>query len=196
MYNSIERGEYPSWTMMLQVMDPKEAETYKWNIFDITKIWPHKDYPLMPVGKLTLNKNPENHFHDLDPWHRTIRKTYGACPETAQCEWTATMALTQTTSPCSYPATFSSEVTDEDWEQPRNLWKLFKENGDDDKFIHNLSGHVNKALPEVQKDTIRMWAKVDEDISKRLEKDLNEKKSKVDHQKAPPSQTALARRRK
>lgn len=66
MYNSIERGDYPSWTMMLQVMDPKEAETYKWNIFDITKIWPHKDYPLIPVGKLTLNKNPDNHFQDIE----------------------------------------------------------------------------------------------------------------------------------
>ncbi|KAG7406197.1 Peroxisomal catalase [Fusarium oxysporum f. sp. rapae] len=66
MYNSIERGGHPAWTMYLQVMDPKEAETYKWNIFDITKIWPHKDYPLIPVGKLVLNKNPENHFHDIE----------------------------------------------------------------------------------------------------------------------------------
>jgi catalase len=66
MYNAIERGEYPSWTMMLQVMEPKEAETYKWNIFDITKIWPHKDYPLIPVGRLTLNRNPDNHFQDIE----------------------------------------------------------------------------------------------------------------------------------
>lgn len=66
MYNSIERGEHPSWTMKLQVMDPKDAETYKWNIFDITKVWPHKDYPLIPVGRLTLNKNPDNHFQDIE----------------------------------------------------------------------------------------------------------------------------------
>ncbi|KAG9495378.1 hypothetical protein J7337_013622 [Fusarium musae] len=55
-------GEEPDY----HVMDPKEAETYKWNIFDITKIWPHKDYPLIPVGKLVLNKNPDNHFHDIE----------------------------------------------------------------------------------------------------------------------------------
>lgn len=66
MYNAIERGDYPTWTMMLQVMDPKDAENYRWNIFDITKIWPHKDYPLIPVGKLTLNRNPENHFQDIE----------------------------------------------------------------------------------------------------------------------------------
>jgi catalase len=49
---------------------------------------------------------------------------------------------------------FSSEVTEEDWEQPRMLWKIFKENGDDEKFIENVAAHLNKALPEVQKDTI------------------------------------------
>lgn len=66
LYDSIERGDYPTWTMMLQVMDPKDAETYKWNIFDITKVWPHKDYPLIPVGKLKLNRNPENYFEDIE----------------------------------------------------------------------------------------------------------------------------------
>lgn len=55
MFNSIERGEYPAWTMMLQVMDPKKAENYRWKICDITKVWPHKDYALIPVGRLTLN---------------------------------------------------------------------------------------------------------------------------------------------
>ncbi|KFA46589.1 hypothetical protein S40293_09325 [Stachybotrys chartarum IBT 40293] len=231
MYNSIERGEYPSWTMMLQVIDPKEAETYKWNVFDITKLWPHKGYPLMPVGKLTLNKNPENHFHDIEQAAFSPSTLIpGIAPSTkpmlharmfsysdaARCrvgpnyqQLPCNKAL-NTYSPHQRDGPmrtdgnyvsdpdygFSSEVTDEDWEQPRNLWKLFKEKGDDDKFIHSLPGHVNKALPEVQKDTIRMWAKVDEDISKRLEKALNKKKSKVDHQKAPPSQTALARHKK
>ncbi|EHK97476.1 putative Catalase [Glarea lozoyensis 74030] len=66
MYNAIERGDYPTWTMYLQVMDPKDAESYRWNIFDITRIWPHKDYPLRPVGRLTLNRNPENHFQDIE----------------------------------------------------------------------------------------------------------------------------------
>jgi len=57
LYNAIEKGDYPIWTLYLQIMEPKDAETYRWNIFDMTKIWPHKDYPLQPVGKLTLNKN-------------------------------------------------------------------------------------------------------------------------------------------
>ncbi|MCJ1392271.1 hypothetical protein MMC18_005138 [Xylographa bjoerkii] len=66
LYNAIEKGDYPTWTLYIQVMDPKEAETYRWNIFDMTKIWPHHDYPLIPVGKLTLNKNPDNYFQDIE----------------------------------------------------------------------------------------------------------------------------------
>jgi len=49
---------------------------------------------------------------------------------------------------------YSSDVEEEDFEQPRILWKLFKETGEDKDFLHNLSGHVSKALPEVQKETI------------------------------------------
>lgn len=57
LFEAIERKEFPTWTAYLQVMDPKDAETYRWNIFDMTKIWPHADYPLIPFGKLTLNRN-------------------------------------------------------------------------------------------------------------------------------------------
>jgi catalase len=91
---------------------------------------------------------------------------------------------------------YSSDVEDIDWEQPRVLWELFKKNGEDEVFIRNLSGHVNKALPEVQKDTIKMFAKVDEEIGKRLEETLNKLGENVDHQKASPSQTALATHRR
>lgn len=57
MYEAIERGDFPVWNVYVQVMDLKEAETYKWNIFDMTKVWPHKDFPLRQIGKLTLNRN-------------------------------------------------------------------------------------------------------------------------------------------
>lgn len=50
---------------------------------------------------------------------------------------------------------YSSDVEDKDWEQPRNLWKIFKDNGEDEVFLDNLSGHVNKTLPEVQEATVR-----------------------------------------
>ncbi|RHZ56288.1 catalase easC [Aspergillus thermomutatus] len=66
MYEAIERGEYPSWDLCVQIMDPKDAESYKWNIFDMTKVWPHSDYPMRKLGQLTLNQNPRNYFADIE----------------------------------------------------------------------------------------------------------------------------------
>ncbi|MAD87128.1 MAG: hypothetical protein CL912_29570 [Deltaproteobacteria bacterium] len=57
LFDAIERKDYPTWTAYLQVMKPEEAENYRWNIFDMTKVWPHKDYPLRQFGKLTLDRN-------------------------------------------------------------------------------------------------------------------------------------------
>jgi catalase len=56
MYDAIERGDHPTWTFSVQVMTSKQAEEYHINIFDTTKIWPHSDYPLRDLGKLTLNR--------------------------------------------------------------------------------------------------------------------------------------------
>ncbi|KAI3058671.1 hypothetical protein CBS147353_10703 [Aspergillus niger] len=66
LFEAIERREFPSWNVYAQVMDPKDAENYRWNIFDITRVWPHKDYPLRPIGKMTLNENPKNFFEDIE----------------------------------------------------------------------------------------------------------------------------------
>ncbi|MCC5880538.1 MAG: catalase [Idiomarina sp.] len=62
LYEAIERGEHPSWTLFVQIMPFKDAETYRFNPFDLTKVWPHSDYPLIEVGQFTLNRNPTD-FH-------------------------------------------------------------------------------------------------------------------------------------
>ena len=66
LYEAIERGEYPRWTMYFQIMTEEQAEHHKENPFDITKVWSHKDYPLIEVGVLELNRNPENYFADVE----------------------------------------------------------------------------------------------------------------------------------
>nr|AZL94526.1 catalase [Nephromyces sp. MMRI]AZL94527.1 catalase [Nephromyces sp. MMRI]AZL94528.1 catalase [Nephromyces sp. MMRI] len=66
LFNHIEAGDYPSWTMYIQVMPEADAATYRFNPYDITKIWPHSDYPLIPVGTLTLNRNPQNYFAETE----------------------------------------------------------------------------------------------------------------------------------
>ncbi|MCA8909278.1 MAG: catalase [Rhodospirillaceae bacterium] len=66
LFSAIARGEHPSWTLKVQVMPYEEAKTYRLNPFDLTKIWPHEDYPLITVGTMTLNRNPENHFAQIE----------------------------------------------------------------------------------------------------------------------------------
>ena len=63
LFEAIEKHEYPSWTVYAQVMEPKDAETYRFNVFDMTKVWPHEDYPLRPFGKVTLDKNVSCYQH-------------------------------------------------------------------------------------------------------------------------------------
>jgi len=66
LFNAIERGEYPKWTLSVQIMPEDDAKTYKWNPFDLTKVWPHGDYPLIEVGVMEMNRNPENYFAEIE----------------------------------------------------------------------------------------------------------------------------------
>lgn len=66
LFNAIAKGNHPSWTLYIQVMTFEEADANKFNPFDITKVWSHADFPLIPVGKLVLNRNPTNYFADIE----------------------------------------------------------------------------------------------------------------------------------
>lgn len=66
LYNAIAKGDFPSWTLNIQVMTFEQAEKFRWNPFDLTKVWPQSEFPLMPVGKMTLNENPKNYFMDVE----------------------------------------------------------------------------------------------------------------------------------
>ena len=70
LHAAIEHGEGPKWRLMVQIMPELEAETWSqrtgWNPFDLTKVWPHADYPLVEVGILELNRNPQNYFAEVE----------------------------------------------------------------------------------------------------------------------------------
>jgi len=66
LHDAIEAGDFPSWDVSVQVMPYEEGKTYRFNPFDVTKVWPHADYPLIPVGTHTLNRNPENFFAEIE----------------------------------------------------------------------------------------------------------------------------------
>jgi catalase len=66
LFDAIERGDFPKWKMYIQVMPETDAEKVPYHPFDLTKVWPHGDYPLIEVGEFELNKNPENFFADVE----------------------------------------------------------------------------------------------------------------------------------
>ncbi len=66
LFDAIDTGDHPSWKLSVQLMPYADAKTYRYNPFDLTKVWPHADYPLHEVGILTLNENPTNHFAQIE----------------------------------------------------------------------------------------------------------------------------------
>lgn len=66
LFDAIEDGNFPKWKMKIQIMPEAEAKDYRFDPFDLTKVWPHADYPLMDVGIIELNRNPENYFADVE----------------------------------------------------------------------------------------------------------------------------------
>lgn len=66
LFGTIDNGHFPKWTMYVQIMPELDAETTPYNPFDLTKVWPHADYPLIEVGTLELNRNAENYFAEIE----------------------------------------------------------------------------------------------------------------------------------
>uniref|UniRef100_T1PCG9 Catalase n=1 Tax=Musca domestica TaxID=7370 RepID=T1PCG9_MUSDO len=66
LYNAIKEGNFPSWTLRIQVMTFEQAQKFKYNPFDVTKVWPHSEYPLITVGKMVLDRNPTNYFAEVE----------------------------------------------------------------------------------------------------------------------------------
>jgi catalase len=66
LYEAIARGDSPSWTLHAQIMPFEDAKTYRFNPFDLTKVWPHGDYPLIQVGRMTLDRNPADYHAQIE----------------------------------------------------------------------------------------------------------------------------------
>jgi catalase len=66
LYHAIKAGDFPSWTLKMQIMPFEDAKTYRFNPFDLTKVWPHSDYPLIEVGKMTLDRNVTDYHTEIE----------------------------------------------------------------------------------------------------------------------------------
>lgn len=66
LFNAIEKGDFPAWKLCVQIMPLEDANTYRFDPFDVTKVWSQKDYPLIEVGRMVLDRNPENYFAEVE----------------------------------------------------------------------------------------------------------------------------------
>jgi catalase len=66
LFDAIARGDFPKWRACVQIMTQRESETFRFNPFDLTKVWPHREFPLIEFGTLELNRNPENYFAEVE----------------------------------------------------------------------------------------------------------------------------------
>jgi catalase len=66
LFENIEDGNFPKWSFEIQVMSEDQAKESNFNPFDLTKVWPHSDYPMIKVGEMTLNENPKNYFNEIE----------------------------------------------------------------------------------------------------------------------------------
>ena len=66
LHQAIARGEFPAWRVEVQIMTPEQAKSYKFDPFDITKVWPHADFPPLAIGRMVLDRNPENYFAEVE----------------------------------------------------------------------------------------------------------------------------------
>jgi catalase len=66
LFEAIEKGNKPTWTVSIQTMTPEQAEKFRYNILDLTKVWPFNEYPVQQIGKLVLDENPLNYFAEIE----------------------------------------------------------------------------------------------------------------------------------
>lgn len=243
LYQSIEKGDFPGWDVMVQTMTAKEAEDVwekqKINIFDLTHVWPQGQFPLRKVGEFFLNENPKNYFAEIEqvafnPAHLvpgiepsadpvlqsrlfsypdTHRHRLGAnyqqlpvnqhrVPNTGSFQRDGQMAFYNQGSRPNYLASvepiafrkrtvdlnklhgnfvgdavcFLSEIRPEDFNAPRALWEKVFDDGAKERFIKNISGHMeNCTEKEIIRRQIAIFREVSEDIASRLEKATGEK---------------------
>ncbi|KAF7270927.1 hypothetical protein GWI33_016136 [Rhynchophorus ferrugineus] len=236
LYNAIANGNFPSYTFSIQVMTPEQAKKFKFNPFDLTKIWSHSEFPLIPVGKLVLNRNPENYFAEVEqiamsPAHMvpgiqpspdrmlqgrlfsyndTHRHRLGPnylqipvnCPfKVKTYQRDGFMAINnQGSAPNYHPNSFSGpktdssvqalypketitgdiyryddEVTNDDFEQPRIFYQKVLDEAAKQRLVSNLAGSLSQTCDFIQERAIRIYQKVDLDLSNRLRNELNHK---------------------
>ncbi|GAA5841222.1 hypothetical protein JCM5353_001203 [Sporobolomyces roseus] len=234
LFEAIERQEFPSWTLNVQVMTPEQAEKFRYNILDLTKTWPQKEFPLRPVGKLTLNENVQNYFAEIEqiafsPSHLipgiepsadpVLQSRLFSYPDTHRYRLGVNYAQLPVNAPLTQPANFQrdgaaafynqgprpnyqsslqtlnykknpydiseheqflggavqdlSEVTELDFEQPRDLYERVFTEQEKENFVGNVSGHLGGCKSEeVKKRVLSCFATINQELSNKIAKEI------------------------
>ncbi|KAH9991973.1 catalase [Russula compacta] len=229
LFEAIENKQYPSWTVYVQTMTPQQAEAFRYNVLDLTKVWPHKDYPLRPIGKIVLDENPQNYFAEIEqaafsPSHvvpgiepsadPVLQSRLFSYPDTHrhrlgvnyqqlpvnspikpvanfQRDGAATFVsqgarpnYQSTISPLTYRAkpyantehkhevwtgharTHLYEISELDFEQPRDLYTKVWSDTDRQHLVYNIAGHLrNVKSAEIKARQLAVFAAVDQGLS-------------------------------
>ncbi|KAI9454209.1 catalase [Russula earlei] len=234
LFEAIEKKQYPSWTVYVQTMTPQQAENFRYNILDLTKVWPHKEYPLRPIGKLVLDENPQNYFAEIEqsafsPSHTVpgiepstdpvLQARLFSYPDThrhrlgvnyqqlpvnspvvpvanfqrdgfatfvnqgARPNYQSTISpLTYREKPyantehkhevwAGYARAHLYEVTELDFEQPRNLYRKVLSDLDRKHLVDNIAGHLGLVKSaEIKARQLSVFAAVDQGLSDAIAK--------------------------
>lgn len=232
---AIDRGDFPSWTMSVQVMTPDQANDTPFNPFDPTKLWPQKEFPLMEVGRLTMNRNVSSNWDETEqvafnPGNfvpgiraspdKVLNGRLFAYPDTQNFRVGVNrnqlpinrplvpvanyqregkgVYISQGAAPHYFPNSFGGPVeskraqelepsyrqcgtitrfeVDEDdhYTQPRELWRNGLDEGHRSRVARNIADELRVCTKGVQDRSIALFEKVDEDISDRLRKYLDD----------------------
>ena len=200
LYENIEQGNFPSWDLKVQVMPYEDAKNYRFNPFDLTKVWPHADYPLIPVGKLTLNRNPENYFAQIEqatfapsnfvpgiaasPDRMLQARIFFNSPQTpvyAPNSMGGPAADPSLTGPEGgwendgdlVRAAHSLHAEDDDFGQAGTLYREVYNDAEKARFLENITGAVSGVtIADIRERAIQYWTNVDADLGAKLRANL------------------------
>lgn len=235
LFNSISKGDFPSWNFYVQIIPEKDGEKYKYDIYDVTKVVLKSDYPLIPVGVFTLNRNPENYFAEVEQaafaptnlvpgiepsndkmlqgrlfsYPDTHRHRLGAnfdqipinCPYRARIsnyhrDGPAQVKDNFGPLPNYEPNSLNGPVEDksksqalfavhgqagkfkhthpnDDFEQPRLLFKKVMTESDRQHLIENIAGGLGKCRRDIQERMVKLFFKIDPEYGSRVAKAIN-----------------------
>ena len=237
LFEAIRQGNYPSWTLKVQIMPFEEAKTYRFNPFDLTKVWRHADYPLVEVGQMNLDRNPTDHHSEIEQLavepsnmvpgigpspdkmllgrmfsypdaHRyRIGANYNQLPVNAPISplhsysKDGAMRYNKVSDPVYAPnskggpaadsarygepagwqtdgqmvhAAYTLHAEDDDWGQARTLVREVFDDGERDRLVANIVGHLLDGVTEpVLQRAFEYWRNVDEDLGLQVEKGVD-----------------------